>query len=440
MSRDHLVLALGLFYPGGEHVTSWRLPEAQPERFLDVAYYRDLAQTAERGRFAALFLADELYVWDRFVSGLESTVNERLEPFTLLGALSQATEHIGLVATVSTTYNEPYHVARRLATLDFLSNGRAGWNLVTSASDEEAWNFGREANLDHSVRYRRGAEFVDVVDELLDSWGEGSVLADKATGRYSDAAGIRPIDHRGEFFSVRGPLNISRPPQRHPALFQAGASEDGKNLAALTADAVFTLGSGSLSDGQELYRDYKARVTAAGRSADDLAVLPMLAPVIGSTEAEARERADRILELTPDQVALDLLSHRLETDLSRHDPDEIFSFDFADESTVQQSQSAYRAIEKLVDGRSLTLRQVYQTIAGRGFVVGTPEKVADRVAERFTEGAADGFILMAPSLPSGLDDFVDHVVPILTEKGVYARDYEGATLRQNLSGAARVAV
>jgi FMN-dependent oxidoreductase (nitrilotriacetate monooxygenase family) len=432
LSRKHLVFALGLFYPGGEHVTSWRLPDAQPERFLEFGYYKELAQTAERGRFAAIFLADELYVWDRFDSGLESTVNERLEPFTLLGALSQATEHIGLVATVSTTYNEPYHVARRLATLDFLSGGRAGWNLVTSASDEEAWNFGRDANLDHAVRYQRGGEFVQVVDELLDSWGEGSVLADKSTGRYSDGSKIRPIDHVGEFFRVRGPLNISRPPQRRPALFQAGASEAGKNLAAATADAVFTLGSGSLDAGQELYQDYKRRVCDAGRDPDALAVLPMLAPVIGSTEAEARERADLILELTPDRVALDLLSHRLGTDLSDRDPDEIFSFEFGDASTVQQSQSAYAAIQKLVDDRRLTLRQVYQAIAGRGFVVGTPEQVADRIEERFTKGAADGFILMAPSLPSGLTDVVDHVVPLLIERKIYAPEYEASTLRENL--------
>lgn len=437
MTRDHLVLALGLFYPGGEHVTSWRLPDAQPERFLDFDYYRELAQTAERGRFSSIFLADELYVWDRFFSGLESTVNERLEPFTLLGALSQATERIGLVATVSTTYNEPYHVARRLATLDFLSGGRAGWNLVTSASDEEARNFGLETNLDHAVRYRRGGEFVEVVNALLDSWGEGAVLADKSSGRYADGAKVQPIDHDGEFFRVRGPLNISRPPQRRPALFQAGASEDGKQLAAATADAVFTLGSGPLEAGQDLYRDYKRRVAAAGRESDSLAVLPWIAPVIGSTEAEARERADLILELTPDRVALDLVSHRLQTDLSDHDPDEIFSFDFVDSSTVQQSQSAYAAIRQLTEGRDLTLRQVYQSIAGRGFVVGTPEKIADRIEERFTQGAADGFILMAPALPSGLADVVEHVVPLLTGRGVYPEEYEGRTLRENLSGSSR---
>ncbi|MDH2416291.1 LLM class flavin-dependent oxidoreductase [Nocardioides sp. CER19] len=434
MTRKHLVFALGLFYPNGEHVTSWRLPDARPERFLDFDYYRDLARTAERGRFAAIFLADELYVWDRFESGVESTVNERLEPFTLLGGLSQATEHIGLVATVSTTYNEPYHVARRLATLDHMSHGRAGWNLVTSASDEEAWNFGRDANLDHAVRYRRGGEFVEVVDRLLDSWDEGAVVADKASGRYADPAKVRPIHHHGEFFDVRGPLNISRSPQRRPALFQAGASEDGKNLAAATADAVFTLGSGTLDAAQDLYRDYKERVAVAGRDPESLAVMPMLAPVIGSTEAEARERADLILELTPDQVALDLLSHRLQTDLSGRDPDEIFTFDFLDEGTVQQSQSAYKAIQRLVEGRSLTLRQVYQAVAGRGFVVGTPEKIADRIEERFNGKAADGFILMAPSLPSGLADLVDHVVPLLTQRGIYPPEYAGATLRENLAG------
>ena len=434
MTRRHLALALGLFYPNGEHVTSWRLPQARPERYLEFDYYRELAEVAERGRFAAMFLADELYVWDRFVSGVESTINERLEPFTLLGGLSQATERLGLVATVSTTYNEPYHVARRLATLDVMSGGRAGWNLVTSASDEEAWNFGRDANLDHAVRYRRGAEFVDVVDRLLGSWDEGAVLADKATGRYADAAKVRTIDHAGEFFSVRGPLNISRPPQRRLPLFQAGASEAGKDLAAATADAVFTLGSGSLDGAQDLYRDYKDRVSAAGRDPDAMAVMPMLAPVIGSTEAEARERADLILELTPDRVALDLLSHRLQTDLSDRDPDEVFSFDFVDDSAVQQSQSAYRAIRRLVEDRPLTLRQVYQAVAGRGFLVGTPEKVADRMEERFNAKAADGFILMAPSLPSGLVDLVDHVLPLLTRRGIYPPDYTGTTLTDHLRG------
>lgn len=432
MTRPHLALALGLFYPNGEHVTSWRLPDADPSRYLDYTYYRDLARTAERGRFAAIFIADELYVWDRFESGLESTVNERFEPFTLLGALSQATDRIGLVATVSTTYNEPYHIARKLASLDVISGGRAGWNLVTSASDEEARNFGVDTNLDHGVRYRRGREFVEVVDALLDSWQEGAVIADKASGRYADGARVRPIDHEGEFFRVRGPLNISRPPQRRPALFQAGASEAGKDLSAAVADAVFTLGSGTLQAGQEIYQDYRQRVAAAGRDPDSLAVLPLIAPVIGSTEAEARARADLILELTPDRVALDLLSHRLGTDLSDRDPDEVFDFDFADPATFQQSQSGYAAIAKLVDGRRLTLRQVYQAIAGRGFVVGTPEKVADRMEERFRGGAADGFILMAPSLPSGLEDVVDHVVPLLVDRGLYPAEYEGRTLRDHL--------
>jgi FMN-dependent oxidoreductase (nitrilotriacetate monooxygenase family) len=438
MSADgrSVKFALGLFYPGGEHVSSWRLPSARPEQFLEFGYYRDLAQTAERGAFAAIFLADELYVWDRFDSGVETTVNARLEPFTLLGALSQATEHIGLVATLSTSYNEPYHVARKLASLDFLSDGRAGWNLVTSASDEEARNFGRDTQFDHTLRYRRGGEFVEVVNALIDSWDPDAVLADKQTGIYSPRDKVHTIDHRGEFFQVRGPLNIPRPPQGHPVLFQAGASEDGKTLAAATADAVFTFSGPSLRSAQKVYADYKRRVQAAGRDPRSLVVMPLLAPVLGSTEEEARRNCDEILEFTPDQVALDLLSHRLGADLSDRDLDARFEFEFVDSASFNQSQSAYDAIRKLVAGRDLTLREVYREHVAAGFVIGTPEQLADRIEERFNNAGADGFVLMAPSLPSGLDDFVEHVVPELSRRGIYDTGYSGETLREHLVGAA----
>ncbi|MFT4211375.1 MAG: LLM class flavin-dependent oxidoreductase [Microbacterium sp.] len=435
MSGRSLRFALGLFYPGGEHVSSWRLPGAQPERFLDAGYYRDLARTAERGGFAAIFLADELYVWDRFVSGVENTVNSRLEPFTLLGALSQVTERIGLVATLSTSYNEPYHVARKLASLDHLSRGRAGWNLVTSASDEEARNFGRDAHYDHGVRYRRGREFVDVVDALLASWDADAVVADKTTGVYSPRDRIHPIDHRGEFFAVRGPLNIARPPQGRPVLFQAGASEAGRTLAAATADAVFTVSGPSLASAQELYADYKARAAGNGRDPGSLVVLPALAPVLGSTEAEARANAAEILELTPDRVALDLLSHRIGTDLSERDLDAAFDFDWAETGSFNQSQTGYALLRRLVEETpGITLRELYRAVVGRGFLVGTPEQVADWIEERFTRRAADGFVLMTPSLPRGLDDFVDHVVPELSRRGRYDPEHTGATLRENLVG------
>lgn len=435
MTADRrLAFALGLFYPGGEHVSSWRLPDARPERFLEFDYYRDLARTAERGGFAAIFLADELYVWDRFDSGVESTVNARFEPFTLLGALSQATERIGLVATLSTSYNEPYHVARKLASLDHLSHGRAGWNLVTSASDEEARNFGRESHLDHAVRYQRGAEFVEVVNALLSSWDDDAVIADKASGVYTPRSSIHAIDHAGEFFRVRGPLNIARPPQQRPVLFQAGASEDGKRLAAATADAVFTIGAPTLESAQALYADYKRRVAATGRDPRSIAVLPALAPIVGSTEAEARGKADLILELTPDRVALDLLSHRLGADLGERDIDAPFDFEFADETSFNQSQSGYAAIRALVESESLSLREVYRALVGRGFTVGTPEQIADKIEERFSRDAADGFILMPPALPTGLDDFVEEVVPELVRRGVYDTAYEGVTLRDNLLG------
>ncbi|WP_231563052.1 LLM class flavin-dependent oxidoreductase [Microbacterium mangrovi] len=234
---------------------------------------------------------------------------------------------------------------------------------------------------------------------------------------------------------MRGPLNIARPPQHRPVLFQAGASEDGKALAAATADAVFTLNPPTLAAAQDLYADYKRRVAAHERDPASLAVLPALAPIIGSTEAEARAKADLILELTPDRVALDLLSHRLGADLSDRDIDAPFEFDFVDATTFNQSQSGYASIRKLVENEKLSLREVYRAIVSRGFTVGTPEQIADGIEERFTQNAADGFILMAPSLPSGLDDFADHVVPELVARGLYRTTSEAETLRGNLLGA-----
>ncbi|GAB3576077.1 LLM class flavin-dependent oxidoreductase [Leifsonia lichenia] len=429
--RHPLILGAGLFYPGGEHITGWRSPAAEPTRYLDLDYYAEFAQTAEAGRFATVFLADELYVWDRYDSGVDHGVNVRPEPLTLLSALSQLTTKIGLAATISTTYNEPYHVARKLASLDYLSDGRASWNLVTSASDEDARNFGRDSNLDHAVRYRRGEEFVDVVNGLWDSWDDDAFLHDKASGYFADRDKLHVLDHEGEFLSVRGPLNIPRPPQGHPPLFQAGASEAGRALAGRTADAVFTLGSEDLGAGRRLYRDYKLRARRAGRDPEAVRVLPALQPVIGRTLAEAEEKLRHIEELTPERLALDLLSHWLGEDLGGRDLDERFEFD-ADLAGFNQSKSLYLSILALLKERDYTLRELYRTVLRRRFVIGTPDSLAASLATAYTERAADGFILMFPTLPDTLTDFVDEIVPRLTDRGVYPAEYTGDTLREHL--------
>jgi FMN-dependent oxidoreductase (nitrilotriacetate monooxygenase family) len=437
MSRAPLVFAAGIFYPGGEHITGWRAPGSEPHAYLDLDYYTRFAQTAEAGRFATLFLADELYVWDRFRSGIDHGVNVRLEPFTLLSALSQVTRRIGLAATVSTTYNEPYHVARKLASLDHISGGRAAWNLVTSASDEEARNFGRDAHLEHGLRYRRGAEFVDVVNGLWDGWEDDAFLFDKASGYYADRAKLHVLDHRGEHFAVRGPLSIPRPVQGHPPLFQAGASEAGRELAGRTADAVFTLGGGTLDTARGLYDDYKRRAVAAGRGADDLKVLPWFSPIIGDTQADAEERFRELAALTPDRVQIDLLSHYLGADLGERDLDEPFTFEF-DLDGFNQSKSGYQSIAALLAQRPYTIRELAWEVLRRRFTVGTPDSLAAHLVERYESGAADGFILMAPTLPDTLVRFVDDIVPRLTDAGVYPREYAGDTLRENL-GLARPA-
>lgn len=431
MSRAPLVFAAGVFYPGGEHITGWRSPGSEPNSYLDLDYYTRLARTAEAGRFATLFLADELYVWDRFRSGIDHGVNVRLEPFTLLSALSQVTSRIGLAATVSTTYNEPYHVARKLASLDHISHGRAAWNLVTSASDEEARNFGRDAHLEHSIRYRRGAEFVDVVHGLWDGWDDDAFLFDKKTGRFADRSKLHVLDHRGEHFAVRGPLSIPRPVQGHPPLFQAGASEAGRELAGRTADAVFTLGGGALDQAQALYEDYKRRAREAGRGADDLKVLPWFSPIIGDTQAQAEERFRELAELTPARLQVDLLGHYLGVDLGDRDIDEQFSFEF-DVDGFNQSKSGYQTIAALLARRAYTIRELAWEVLRKRFTVGTPDTLAAHISERYEQGAADGFILMAPTLPDTLVRFVEDIVPRLTDRGIYPLEYTGETLRENL--------
>lgn len=303
-------LRLGAFLPStGHHVASWRHPEAEVDAGLNFQHYKRLAQTAERGKFDMIFFADGVAVRDRNQSADLLSRNGKLvhfEPLTLLSALSVVTENIGLTATVSTTYNEPYHLARKFASLDYLSGGRAGWNLVTSATEAEALNFNREKHMEHTLRYERAKEFVDVVTKLWDSWEDDAFLHDKESGIYFDPNKLHVPNHKGEYFSVRGPLNVARPIQGYPVIIQAGSSEDGKNLAAQTAEVIFTAQQ-TLAEAQAFYQDVKGRLAQYGRSPDHLKIMPGIFPVIGKTEQEAKDRFDQIQELIDPVVGLNLL-------------------------------------------------------------------------------------------------------------------------------------
>lgn len=429
MSR-RLLLGAFLFHPGGAHVTGWRHPSSRPDEHLSIKHYRHFAQQAERGVFDTIFLADGLYFWDRYQSGVDHYGALRIEPFTLLSALSQVTDHIGLAATVSTTYNEPYHVARTIASLDHLSRGRAAWNLVTSRYDEEARNFGGDAHLDHSRRYERGREFVDVVNGLLDSWADDAFPADAASGLFADRDKLHTLEHHGEFFDVRGPLNIARPPQGHPVLFQAGGSESGLELAAATADAVFARG-GSLADSQAFYADLKGRVQAHGRDPESVKILPSIMPVIGATKRDAEEDAQRLLDLTPDALILEAVSHSIGQDLGGRSPDD--RFDYArDFDTSNESRSRSAVLERLIAEGSATAREIYSWSFALNTVTGTAVDIADHLEERFESEAADGFVVQFPHVPGGIDAFVAEVTPELQRRGLTRASYEEDTLRERL--------
>ncbi|PWV94294.1 FMN-dependent oxidoreductase (nitrilotriacetate monooxygenase family) [Paenibacillus cellulosilyticus] len=417
----------------GHHVAAWRHPEAQATGVLDFNFYKKLAQTAERGKFDMVFLADGYAVAERFPEALEQTVNVRPEPFTLLSALSSVTERIGLAGTVSTTYNEPFHVARKFASLDYLSGGRAAWNVVTSGSDAEARNFNLDKHVQHDLRYERAEEFVDVVAKLWDSWDDDALLYDKASARFADRSKVQAIDHKGKFFSVRGPLNVARPIQGHPVVIQAGASEPGKELAARTAEVIFTAWQ-TLEEAQKFYADVKGRLARYGRTPDQLKIMPGVFPIIGRTEEEALEKKALFEQLIPEQAGVALLSGLISFDLSGYPVDGPLP-ELPQLSQINGGKSRFQLLKDLADREQLTIRQLYQRIAGaRGHreIVGTPSQIADQLQEWFENGAADGFNIMPPYLPGGLDEFVDLVVPELQRRGLFRQEYDGSTLRENL--------
>jgi FMN-dependent oxidoreductase (nitrilotriacetate monooxygenase family) len=424
------------YFPPGAHATGWRMPDAIPESDMGFKHYVHLAQSAERGKMDCVFFQDTAAVGrsegigrrDKTLEG--QTHVARLEPFQMLPGLAMLTKHIGLVATGTTTYNEPFHIARRYATLDHISNGRAGWNLVTSQIEDEAWNFGLDAHVDHGLRYERASEFYDVVVGLWDSWDADAVLRDKASGRYYDPAKVHVLDHKGRFFKVRGPLNVARCPQGRPVVAQAGSSEPGRELAARTAEVVFTA-QRTLAEAKAFYADLKGRMAKYGRHPDHLKIMPGFIPVIGRTDEEARERYEHMQSLISDDVAVGAIN-RLAGGLDLRD----FPID-GPLPPLPPSNSAKARQEILLNlaRQGLSIRECGRRFAegsGHRLVYGSPKTLADTMQEWLEEEGADGFTMLWPYFPTPVDDFTNLVVPELQRRGIFRTEYEGRNFRENL--------
>ncbi|WPO99926.1 LLM class flavin-dependent oxidoreductase [Pseudomonas sp. HR96] len=425
-------LKLGAFLMAtGHHVAAWRHPDVPADAGLDFQHYKHLAQVAEAARFDALFVADSVAA----ATGEQASRmarSDHFEPLTLLAALSAVTDRIGLIATATTSYNEPYHVARKFASLDHLSGGRAGWNLVTSDAAAEALNFGREAHLGHAERYSRAREFEQVVRGLWNSWSPDAFVRDKASGRYFEPGKCQVLDHHGEHFQVKGPLNVARSPQGYPVIVQAGSSETGRELAAETAEVVFTAQT-SLADAQAFYRDLKNRAARLGRAPEALKIMPGLFVVVGASRAEAEDKFAEFQDLVLPEVGIALLGRMLGNfDLSGYPQDQPLP-----ELPLTDSgqQSRQRLLTQLSREENLTLAQLGRRIAGgRGHfsVIGTAGDVADQMQAWFEGEAADGFNILVPHLPGGLEDVAYQVVPELQRRGLFRREYAGSTLREHL--------
>lgn len=424
-------LKLGAFMrPVSLHTGAWRYPGAYPDANFNFAHLKQFIRTLERVKFDAFFMADHLAVLNMPVNTLKrSHTVTSFEPFTLLSALAGATDHIGLVATASTTFDEPYHIARRFASLDHISGGRAGWNIVTTANPDAALNFGLTEHVDHDERYRRAREFYDVVTGLWDSFADDAFIRDVESGIYFDPEKLHVLDHKGEFLSVRGPLNIARPPQGWPVIVQAGSSEPGRQLAAETAEVIFGA-SPTLADGQRFYADVKGRMETLGRSRDDLKILPGAFVVVGDTAGEARDIRARLDRGVHYDSGVASLSIALGHDASGFDPDGPLP-DIPETNAGKSSRE--RTIE-LARRENLTVRELAQRLGGFSGLemVGTPAMIADQMEEWLVAEGADGFNVMFPYLPGGLTDFVDKVVPELQRRGIFRTEYEGTTLRENL--------
>jgi alkanesulfonate monooxygenase len=424
-------LHLGAFMrPISIHTGAWRYPGAVPDANFNLPLIRRLAQRLEAAKFDAFFMADHLAVLNMPTDALKrSHTATSFEPFTLLSALAMVTERIGLIATASTTYDEPYHIARRFASLDHISGGRAGWNIVTTGNPTTSHNFGSDVHLAHDTRYARAREFYDVVTGLWDSWADDAFVRDVDSGVYFDPDKLHVLDHKGPFLSVRGPLNIARPVQGWPVIVQAGASEPGRQLAAETAEVIFG-SSDSLARGKSFYADVKGRMAAIGRDPDSLKILPAAFVVVGDSVAEAEAKRAHLDSLVHYDSGIRSLSIALDYDVSGFDPDGPLP-------DIPESNASKSTRDRIVDAareRGHTIRQLASkagSYSGLAFV-GTAATIADAMQAWLEERGSDGFNIMFPWLPGGLDDFADRVVPELQRRGIFRTEYEGTTLRDHL--------
>lgn len=422
-------MSLGLFLMGtGHHIASWRHKNVPADGSEDIRFFQNIASIAERGKLDMLFLSDGLSF-----NGLSHPAElVRFEPFTLLGYLSAVTTKIGLAATASTTYNEPFHIARKFSSLDHMNDGRTAWNVVTSYYEAEAGNFNRDSHLDHSFRYDKAHEFVEIVKGLWDSWEEDALVRDKETGVYFADEKLHALNYKGNYFSVKGPLNSSRSPQGRPVIIQAGSSDAGTTLAAKTADVIFTAQQ-TLEEAQVFYAMVKNKAKQYGRLPDQIKIMPGVSPFVGRTEKEAREKYEQLQELIVPEIGLAFLSDYLGgLDFTNYSLDDELPENIPE---TNGNQSRRQLIIDLARRERLTIRQLYKKVAGsRGhrIIFGSPEQIANQLELWVDKGGADGYNLMLPSFPDALVDFVDLVVPILQERGVFKKDYEGSTLREHL--------
>ena len=424
-------LRLGAFMrPVSIHTAAWRYPGGTPDANFNLKALVQYAQTLERGRFDAFFMADHLAVLNMPMEALmRSATVTSFDPLTLLPALAMATQHLGLIATASTTFEPAYTIARRFASLDHISGGRAGWNLVTTSNPDAALNFGMDDQTPHAERYARAREFFDVVTGLWDSWADDAFIRDVDSGIYFDPAKLHVLDHKGKYLKVRGPLNIARPIQGWPVVVQAGASDAGRQLAAETAEMVFAAG-GPIEGARAFYADVKGRAAKAGRNPDHIKILPGAFTIIGSSLDEAKEKRARLDGLVSYESGIAALSIATGQDARKFDPDG----PLPEIPETNQSKSGRERVIALSKRENLTVRQIAGRLGGYGglAMMGTPKMIADQMEEWLVTEASDGFNVMFPYLPGGLDDFVDKVVPELQRRGIFRREYEGTTLRENL--------
>ena len=427
-----MILSAFFFNPQGDHRMSWRHPRAAGREVFDFDYYRQLAEAAEAACIDTMFAADHVAAWDTFESASAHYANARLEPFTLLCALAAVTRHIGLICTASSSYSEPYNLARAFASLDHISQGRAAWNVVTSAMDEEALNFGRDGNIEHRIRYARAADFLEVAKGLWDSWQDDAILLDRSSGIFADTSRIHRLDHAGTHLKVRGPLNVPRPPQGHPVIVQAGSSEDGKNLAAAHADIHFAIIRG-IEDGQRYRQDFNERLARYGRTPESMKILPGILPIVAASRAEATEKQAFLETLVPVRMSVDLLSSWSGIDLSAFPIDGPMP-PLPENATFDGGRTFLARVKALAD-QDLSIREIAHRLTNSGAIptmAGTAADVADQMEAWFTAGAADGYNLMFPLLPEDWMNFMQRVVPELQRRGLARTAYEPGTFRDRL--------